>query len=87
MNGPMSGRALDWPGLLRAGLCDLRLRPDEFWSLTPAELSMMLGLPAASRPMSRSRLFDLAALYPDDPAADHAAGAISKTGDPSDGDG
>ncbi|MDM7458896.1 MAG: phage tail assembly chaperone [Paracoccus sp. (in: a-proteobacteria)] len=87
MTEPNTGRALDWPGLLRAGLCDLGLRPDEFWSMTPAELSMMLGLPATTRPMTRSRLADLAALYPDAPAAGRAAGARSQTGDASDGDG
>ena len=34
---------LDWRGLMHAGLHGLRLRPAEFWALTPAELQMMLG--------------------------------------------
>ena len=29
---------LDWPGLMRAGLGQLRLTPDAFWRLTPIEL-------------------------------------------------
>ena len=33
----------DWPGLMRAGLIGLRLKPAEFWALTPAELRLMLG--------------------------------------------
>ncbi len=32
----MSG--FDWPGLMRAGIGALGLRPDQFWRLTPAEL-------------------------------------------------
>ena len=32
----MSG--IDWPGLLRVGLHQLRLEPAVFWRLTPMEL-------------------------------------------------
>jgi uncharacterized phage protein (TIGR02216 family) len=39
---PSSGR-IDWPGLMRAGLHGLGLRPVEFWALTPVELMLMLG--------------------------------------------
>jgi uncharacterized phage protein (TIGR02216 family) len=60
---------LDWGGLLRVGLRELRLRPDEFWALTPAELALMMGLDHAPAPMSRDRLADLARLYPDIPAS------------------
>jgi uncharacterized phage protein (TIGR02216 family) len=61
----MSG--LDWPGLMRAGLRDLRLRPDDFWALTPSELALMLGLePVASR-MNRDRLASLQLRFPDAP--------------------
>lgn len=59
-------RCLDWPGLMRAGLGGLHLTPDAFWALTPRELALMLGIeggPAA--PMSRSRLGDLMARWPD----------------------
>ena len=59
--------ALDWPALLRAGLQTLRLTPREFWSLTPAELSLMLGLPHRARPMGRDRFLALARQFPDDP--------------------
>lgn len=59
----MSG--IDWPGLMRAGLGGLRLPPEVFWRLTPAELRLMLGLEAAVPPLTRSRLEELAAAYPD----------------------
>lgn len=76
----MSGWGLDWPGLMRAGLQGLRLRPAEFWELTPAELALMLGVePGAGAAagvragaMSRSGLDALMARFPD--AAD--AGAV-----------
>lgn len=64
----MSGRSrggLDWPGLMRAGMAGLRLAPDVFWRLTPAELALMLGDPAAVKPMGRSQLDDLRAAWPD----------------------
>ena len=41
---------LDWAGLLRAGLGQLRLTPPEFWRLTPVELSIMLGVDQAEPP-------------------------------------
>ena len=56
---------LDWAGLLRAGLGQLRLTPEQFWRLSPAELRIMLGAEAAAAPMTRSRLDELAAAYPD----------------------
>jgi uncharacterized phage protein (TIGR02216 family) len=55
----------DWAGLLRAGLHGLRLKPDEFWALTPAELGLMLGQTKGVAPMSRSQLEALRAAYPD----------------------
>jgi uncharacterized phage protein (TIGR02216 family) len=55
----------DWPGLLRAGLRGLGLRPDEFWALTPAELALMLGHGSGTPAMGRQRLMELAAAYPD----------------------
>jgi uncharacterized phage protein (TIGR02216 family) len=57
--------SLDWPGLMRAGLAGLRLRPEEFWRLTPAELALMLGDPAVARPMARGRLDELIRAWPD----------------------
>ncbi len=55
---------MDWPGLMRAGLGQLRLTPDQFWRLSPMELRMMLGAEGASPPLSRARLDELAAAYP-----------------------
>jgi uncharacterized phage protein (TIGR02216 family) len=65
---------LDWPGLLRAALTrpalgGLGLRPEEFWRLTPAELALMLGIePGKGGAMTRGRLAELVARYPDAPA-------------------
>lgn len=58
---------LDWPGLMRAGLTGLRLRPSEFWSLTPAELFTMLGLDEGAGPLDRTGLETLMARFPDKP--------------------
>lgn len=57
--------ALDWPGLMRVGLGLLRLTPDQFWRLSPVELQMMLGAEAAIPPLTKARLDELAAAYPD----------------------
>ena len=59
----MSG--FDWAGLMRAGLCDLRLTPDVFWRLTPLELKLMLGADGAAPGLSRARLDELVAAFPD----------------------
>lgn len=56
---------IDWPGLMRAGLAGLRLTPKEFWRLTPAELRLMLGAEGAAAALTRARLEELAAAYPD----------------------
>lgn len=61
-------RGIDWPGLMRAGLHGLGLKPWEFWALTPAELALMLGIDpggAGGAGMSRARLDELAARFPD----------------------
>lgn len=60
----MSG--FDWPALMAAGLQGLRLTPDAFWSLTPAELRTMLGQTGGIPPLSRTGLEALIAAYPDD---------------------
>ena len=59
----MSG--FDWPALMRAGLCQLGLRPDQFWCLTPAEFLLMLGKGAGDAPMGRARLEELSHAFPD----------------------
>ncbi|MEE4186853.1 MAG: rcc01693 family protein [Roseobacter sp.] len=56
---------IDWPNLMRAGLQGLRLTPDDFWALTPAELKMMLGDPERSGPLLSDGLESLMAAYPD----------------------
>ena len=58
-------RRVDWPGLMRAGMQGLGLTPDQFWRLTPAELRIMLGAEAAVPPLTRARLEELAAAFPD----------------------
>lgn len=55
----------DWPAIMRAGIQGLRLTPDQFWRLTPAELRLMLGQGGASAPMNRAGLRALQAAYPD----------------------
>ena len=63
---------LDWAGLMQAGLTraslgGLGLAPREFWDLTPAELALMLGIEpgGGAQAMTRGRLADLAAKFPD----------------------
>ncbi|SOH94499.1 phage conserved hypothetical protein [Monaibacterium marinum] len=57
---------IDWPALMRLGLHGLRLTPDQFWALTPAELALMAGLdPQAAPAMARGRFDELSARYPD----------------------
>ena len=57
--------SLDWPGLMRAGLLGLRLTPVQFWALTPAELTMMLGIECTRPPINRAALEQLARRFPD----------------------
>lgn len=59
-----SGR-IDWPALMRAGLHGLGLTPEVFWRLTPLELRMMLGAEQGALPLTRARLEELAAAFPD----------------------
>ncbi|SDN34478.1 phage conserved hypothetical protein [Lutimaribacter pacificus] len=61
----MSG--FDWPGMMRAGMAGLRLTPERFWALTPAELMLMLGRGAGAAPMARARLEEMLAAFPDTP--------------------
>ncbi|HMO08385.1 MAG TPA: phage tail assembly chaperone [Paracoccaceae bacterium] len=62
MSGP---RRIDWPGLMRAGMAGLGLDPAVFWRLTPAELRVLLGLETAAPPLTRARLMEMAAAFPD----------------------
>ena len=56
---------IDWRGLMQAGLHGLGLEPAVFWRLTPAELRMMLGREQMVPPLTRARLAELAAAFPD----------------------
>ena len=56
---------MDWPGLMRAGLLGLRLTPVQFWALTPAELTLMLGIDCSRPPIDRAALEKLARRFPD----------------------
>ena len=77
--------AVDWPGLMRAGVRGAGLRPVEFWALTHAELELMLGKPAGLSPLTRAGL-DLMRAYPDrkdetkDPSSSEAVGKNQKDG-------
>ncbi len=57
-----------WAGLMRLGLVELRLAPDVFWSLTPAELTLMAGdVARAPEALTRAGLVALAERFPDAP--------------------
>ena len=58
----------DWPGLMRAGLHGLGLRPAEFWALTPVELMVMLGREPSAGRFTRARLESLFRRFPDQPS-------------------
>lgn len=65
-------KRIDWPRLMRLGLVDLRLRPRDFWDLTPAELLLLAGHGAGSAALNRAGLAALAARFPDEAGAGHA---------------
>jgi uncharacterized phage protein (TIGR02216 family) len=56
---------LDWPGMLRLALAGLRLSPEAFWRMTPAEFLLALGDADESRPMTRDGLKALTDRFPD----------------------
>lgn len=56
---------VNWPALLRLGLVNLRLRPEQFWALTPAELMLMSGMVGEDTSLSRAGFADLTASFPD----------------------
>lgn len=59
-------RRIDWPRLIRLGLVDLRLRPDDFWALTPAELLLLAGHGAGRAALTRAGITELMARFPDE---------------------
>ncbi len=56
-------RGFDWPALLKLGVQGGGLKPQEFWALTPAEVTLLLGLDAVEKPLNRARLEELDRLY------------------------
>lgn len=56
---------MDWAGLIRVGLGLLKLRPEQFWRLTPIELLTMMGMAANEAPLNRTRLEALVSAFPD----------------------
>lgn len=71
--------ALDFAGMLRAGLRGLGLHPAQFWDLTPAELALMLGIEGGQGAMTRQRLEALAARFPDGLGEDAGRGPGGRT--------
>ncbi|MBA4351302.1 MAG: hypothetical protein C0427_08655 [Rhodobacter sp.] len=65
---------------MRAGIGGLRLEPAVFWRLTPAELRLMLGLEAGAAPLTRARLAELAAAFPDGGMTDGGARGAGRAG-------
>jgi uncharacterized phage protein (TIGR02216 family) len=56
----------DWAAMMRVGLYDLRLHPDQFWGLTPLEFLIISGLEAReTAAMTRAVLQELCAQFPD----------------------
>ncbi|MEQ8988569.1 MAG: phage tail assembly chaperone [Marinovum algicola] len=51
---------------MAAGLRGLGLTPAAFWALTPAELMLMLGVGGGGGALTRDRLDQLIAAFPDD---------------------
>lgn len=54
-----------WSHLMRLGLVQMRLSPNTFWDLTPAELLLMSGVGQGSKAMGRAGLEALAMQFPD----------------------
>ncbi|MFN6926022.1 MAG: rcc01693 family protein [Tabrizicola sp.] len=73
-------RGIDWRGLMQAGLHGLRLEPAVFWRLTPVELRIMLGREGLVPPLTRARLAELAAAFPDAAKEDCNAGYRNDAG-------
>jgi uncharacterized phage protein (TIGR02216 family) len=54
---------INWAPLYTYALCDLHLRPKDFWALTPYEFSLMSGLTLQGTPMTRQKIHDLEAQF------------------------
>lgn len=60
-----------WPALMRLGMAELRLAPEVFWNLTPAELRLIAGAGAPAGALDRAGFEALAARFPDGPPRRH----------------
>lgn len=56
---------LDFSGMLRVALAEMKLEPSVFWGLTPYEFMTMTGRTPSDAPMVRARLEDLSRAFPD----------------------
>lgn len=56
---------VNWRALMRLGLDSLRLTPEQFWNLTPAELMMMAGQDGEANSLSRVGFAELSTRFPD----------------------
>jgi len=56
---------LDWAAMLRFAVRQRGMTPAAFWALTPAELMLMVGEGSGTRPLTRNRLMELQAAFPD----------------------
>ncbi|NNL74676.1 MAG: phage tail assembly chaperone [Silicimonas sp.] len=63
----------DWGALMRAALAR-GTPPRAFWALTPAELAFLLGRTGGAGALTRTRLEELAAAYPDKASEDRDDG-------------
>lgn len=61
-----------WDQMMQMGLGRLHLSPDQFWSMSPHELSAaikgLLGPVGSTPPMNRADLDQLLARFPDPPS-------------------
>lgn len=57
--------SIDWPELMKHGIGGLRMKPEAFWSLTPAELMMLSGRANSGRPIDRNEFDALIRSFPD----------------------
>jgi uncharacterized phage protein (TIGR02216 family) len=69
VTGAGRGAAFPWEEAIAAGLGLLRLRPADFWAMTPRELALALkgaaGLPARGATPDRADLTALMQRFPD----------------------
>ncbi len=61
--------SIDWRELMRLGLAEMRLTPDAFWALTPAEFLLLLGQPRSASILNRQDMNELMNRFPDEEAS------------------